>query len=510
MKMTPGRRALDKIFRRRDRYEIPDWQRTKVWDLRKKQGLIDSVLRGWKLPKFYFVKLGEDEYEVVDGQQRLTAIFDFFSNDLPLAPDTIKEFGGPLYSDLKPKISDTFDDFEIEFDEIEGAEDQELKAFFQRLQQGLPLTSSERLNAVHSKMRDFCRRTAVHPFVKDRISVPDTRYAHFDIVAKAAAIEVEGLDAGLRFDDLKDVFESQKNFSSTSAVAKRLQAALDFLGRSFPQKADFLKSRTIVQSLITLTCRLVESKNTTGRELELRGFFERFAAGLASQVELGHGATDDDSLTFQHSVNANVKGGVRSRHEVLIRKLFLLAPKLAEVFDSSVVGQAGLKARVQLSGDSVVTMVTTMNSVHASKHGEDLFKTTNKTAQALARLGRPITTLDEYKRFIDDLYFLFWEGTGSRLQNKPASFSDVNDLRTYLRHDVAHGKAGRVRAKNKKLGAAFAKYAGSGTPETFAPEKFVAVQAALLGAIEQDLRTLVSGTQPNKSVQLTGGAAARG
>jgi uncharacterized protein with ParB-like and HNH nuclease domain len=69
--MTPGRQALDKIYKRRDRYEIPDWQREDVWDQRKKQQLIDSILRGWKLPKFYFVKTSEDEYEVVDGQQRL-------------------------------------------------------------------------------------------------------------------------------------------------------------------------------------------------------------------------------------------------------------------------------------------------------------------------------------------------------------------------------------------------------------------------------------------------------
>jgi hypothetical protein len=32
MRMTPGRRALDKVYKRRDRYEIPDWQRERVWD----------------------------------------------------------------------------------------------------------------------------------------------------------------------------------------------------------------------------------------------------------------------------------------------------------------------------------------------------------------------------------------------------------------------------------------------------------------------------------------------
>src|SRR4051812_39603622 len=103
MDMNAGRRALDKIYKRRDRYEIPEWQREEVWDLPRKQQLIDSVLRGWKLPKFYFVKLDDEEYEVVDGQQRLSAIYEFFANELPLSEETAARFGGPFYKDLKQK-----------------------------------------------------------------------------------------------------------------------------------------------------------------------------------------------------------------------------------------------------------------------------------------------------------------------------------------------------------------------------------------------------------------------
>src|SRR5712692_5680603 len=169
MRMTAGRRALDKIYKRRDRYEIPDWQREDVWDLGKKQLLIDTVLRGWKLPKFYFVKAADDEYEVLDGQQRLQAVYEFFSNELPLAHESAEEFGGPYYNDLPQRLSDAFDDFEIEYDEIEEASEQELKDFFQRLQAGLPLTSSEKLNAVHSKLRDFCRKTAEHTFFETKV-----------------------------------------------------------------------------------------------------------------------------------------------------------------------------------------------------------------------------------------------------------------------------------------------------------------------------------------------------
>src|SRR5216683_5234633 len=178
MKMTSERRAIDKVFRRRDRYDIPDWQREEVWDTGKKQRLIDSILRDWKLPKFYFVKTSDDEYEVVDGQQRLSAIFEFCSNELSLNSESATKFGGSFYQDLPQKVADSFDDFEIEYDVIEGATDEELKEFFQRLQAGLPLTSSEKLNALHSKLRDYCRAISRHSFFKDTVAIPDTRYSH--------------------------------------------------------------------------------------------------------------------------------------------------------------------------------------------------------------------------------------------------------------------------------------------------------------------------------------------
>ncbi len=94
MKITPGQKAIDKMFRRRDRYEIPDWQRDKVWDNGKKQRLINTILRGWRLPKFYFVKVDDDEFEVVDGQQRLNAIFSFYDNELSLDAEVATLFGG--------------------------------------------------------------------------------------------------------------------------------------------------------------------------------------------------------------------------------------------------------------------------------------------------------------------------------------------------------------------------------------------------------------------------------
>jgi hypothetical protein len=490
--MVSEKRAIDKIFRRRDRYDIPDWQRQEVWNREKKQWLIDSILRGWKLPKFYFIESTNDNYLVEDGQQRLNAIWEFFSNELPLSVESAKQFGGQFYRELPRKIADGFDDFEIIYDIISGATDEELKEFFQRLQGGMPLTSSEKLNAVPGKLTDYCRSMARHDFFHKTIAIPNTRYAHFDIMAKVATIEVEGLDAGLRLDDIRRVFLSQKSFASSSAIGKRIKKALDFLHKAFNHKGASLRTRTIVQSLVTLTCKLVATGRSDGYEPKLRRFFESFMTELAEQVEMGQSATDTDYVMFQRSVSANVKGGAKTRQEILLRKLFRIAPDIAEIFDSSTIAESGVSGRVASLGDSIANLIAQINGKYAAKIGEDLFKATNTTAQAMLRIRKPVKNLAEYKSFIDDLYFLFHESVGTRLDKaRPSSFTHVNDLRTDIRHDVDHGDAGKVRAKRRKAGSTFAIYAGNGTPATLEPAKFPLVQSNLMGAIEGELRNIL-------------------
>ena len=494
MKMTSEKRAVDKIFKRRNRYEIPDWQREgDLWDAAKKQALMDSILRGWKLPKFYFVKTSPDQYLVEDGQQRLLAIYEFCDNELPLSAATAKEFGGRFYKELPQLVADSIDDFELDYDVIDGATDKELKEFFQRLQAGLPLTSSEKLNAVHGKLRDFARSISRDSFFADTIAITDTRYSHFDIAAKVLSIEIEGLETGLRFEDIKNIFESSSNFSPSSAVAKRVRAALVFLQSAFKGQGTSLRTRTVVQSLITLACKLVQTSRSAGHEKKILKFFTTFTEELGKQIELGQSATDSDYLLFQRSVNANVKGGAKIRHQVLLRKLFTLAPELAEVFDPSIVAESGVSGRITGLGDSISSLIDQVNKKYAASNGEDLFKATGKTAQAQIKLRKAITNLEDYKAFIDNLYFLFRESVGSRLQNGwPASFADVNDLRTDLRHDVDHGEAAKVRSKRRKFGKIFARYAGSASPETIEPLRMPLLQANLLAAIEGDLRALLA------------------
>lgn len=60
----------------------PDFQRGEVWSKYKKKLLIDSIFREWHVPPIHVVLLSDGTSEVLDGQQRLTAIACFGESGL--------------------------------------------------------------------------------------------------------------------------------------------------------------------------------------------------------------------------------------------------------------------------------------------------------------------------------------------------------------------------------------------------------------------------------------------
>lgn len=493
MKMTSKSRALDKIYKRRDRYDIPDWQRQEVWSDSKKQNLIDTILRGWKLPKFYFLLVDADPetFEVVDGQQRLMAIFEFFDDNLELPKALTKLYGGPTYSELLDPVQDRFDDYEIQYDQIDDTSEKDVKEYFQRLQAGLPLTSSEKLNSVHSRFRDFCVSQAKHTFFKDKTTVSDKRFGHFDILAKCAAIEVDGLEVGLRYDDLHAVFISQGSFSPNSTVARLVRSALGYLNTAFASRNAKLRNRTIVQSLITLAVSIVGTRKEKGTEKRFAAFFDAFMNELSKQVQLGHSATDPDYIDFQKTVSANIRTGPKTRQQILARKLFLYDSTFMNLFEPTQVLESGLSQGIQANAVHIANLIELINTKYSAVNGKDLFKMTNKTTKAIRSLGSVVDNENSYKGFIDGLYFTFWEGTGQRLAGlEPMSFKDINSLRTLEHHDVDHGKGKKIKAKSKQLSQTFRKYGGAASPVSLGPEQFAIMQMKLYIGLIKDLQHL--------------------
>src|SRR5689334_11869950 len=88
----------------------PDFQRPSVWSTPQKQLLVDTILRDYDVPKLYWRKIGTkpDKYDVVDGQQRLRAIWDFFDGSFKLPKDSESidnlAIAGCRYEDLPDEL----------------------------------------------------------------------------------------------------------------------------------------------------------------------------------------------------------------------------------------------------------------------------------------------------------------------------------------------------------------------------------------------------------------------
>lgn len=83
----------------------PFYQRRLRWDQIKQSQLIESFLINIPVPPIILYETDYNRYEVIDGQQRITAIDNFYANKLKLTGLTIwEELEGRTYSELPHKI----------------------------------------------------------------------------------------------------------------------------------------------------------------------------------------------------------------------------------------------------------------------------------------------------------------------------------------------------------------------------------------------------------------------
>lgn len=129
-----------------------DFQREDVWNNERKAELIESVLMGLPLPIFYF---NQDKYGrliVIDGRQRLTALFDFMNDKFALMKlKVLSEENKKKFSDLTPLLQSRIEDYQIQAHVIMPPTPDRLKFdIFDRVNRGgMQLNKQEIRNALY-------------------------------------------------------------------------------------------------------------------------------------------------------------------------------------------------------------------------------------------------------------------------------------------------------------------------------------------------------------------------
>lgn len=126
----------------------PEYQRNYIYaDGKRDVAVIDSLLKGYPLGLLYFVKVGEDKYEILDGQQRVTSFGRFITDKFAIKDEHgMEQYFDGLAKNLQDKILDS----QLTIYICEG-EESEIKQWFKTINiVGVPLNNQELLNAIYS------------------------------------------------------------------------------------------------------------------------------------------------------------------------------------------------------------------------------------------------------------------------------------------------------------------------------------------------------------------------
>jgi hypothetical protein len=252
-----------RLGKEQTRITFPEYQREKkLWSDEAKAYLIDSILKDIDIPKLYFNLNDKKEYEVVDGQQRLWAIWEYLNDKYACSVSgNMKKF-----SDLTVTEKEKIENYTLQITVFEDAKDDFLREHFVRLQLGLPLVTGERLNALSGQMKDFVFGELVkHDFIKS-LGIPKRRFAKQTLCAQICINSFGRKRIGAfkrtRWEDLRDFFQEYEHphgidlelFEERTGAIPNL---LDQLWRCFGERTTQLTNRSYILSIYLLFEELV-------------------------------------------------------------------------------------------------------------------------------------------------------------------------------------------------------------------------------------------------------------
>lgn len=332
------------VFRMRDRIKMdPVYQRQSgVWNREKRQLLIDTMINGFDVPKLYLHKFQapeEDngasyEFALIDGKQRVQTIFDFIENrftlddDFKYMLDQRINLSGLTYRELAqdfPEIKADFDSYTLDMITIETDEIELIEDLFSRLNEAVPLNAPEKRNAKPGPLPSFVRTLSSHRFFVEKLPFTNSRYRHFDLIAKMLLFVSRASVADTKKAYL-DRFFAQHAESTSADVQHFLDKTtliLDAMTATFTDNDPLLKSVGMVSLYFLLFERAVDSARTTILSRAEFAKFDDMRAQNRIDAEKEISAANYELLEFDRFTQSpNDGNALRYRLAVIDKQIF--------------------------------------------------------------------------------------------------------------------------------------------------------------------------------------------
>lgn len=225
----------------------PEFQRESVWPRAAKAYLIDTILNERPIPLFFLQRTtsaqsGRPEYAVIDGQQRLRAIFEFLDGRLRLSESKedscAKQWQGKRYSALPPEMQQRILNYDLVIQELSGYSDADIRDIFARMNKYVVRLSKQELRHAkkEGKFKEFVERLAKWPFWKNNRVFSDSQLRRMraaEFAAELVILLIEGpQDKKIAIDLYYLRFKD--SFSEGQAVEARLKIYLQWIHDALP------------------------------------------------------------------------------------------------------------------------------------------------------------------------------------------------------------------------------------------------------------------------------------
>lgn len=324
----------------------PEYQRSGgVWTKQKKQLLIDSIINDYDIPKLYFHKLNSlptqsypFEYSVIDGRQRLEAIWDFIEGKFTLADDIDYQkdesinLGGLGYNDLAqsfPRVRIKFDSFVLPIITVETEDVDLIEDMFSRLNEAVPLNAAEKRNAIGGDMVQQIRETSMHDFFANKVSFSNHRAQHKEIAGRFLLLETHLLVDNKVSDTKREFLDrlardyKEGNLAFVKHVGEVVKLNLSEMSKVFLPSDPILRAQGIMAVYYLLFRGAVETKQLGNLTREkIIGFREMLSSNkLLAEEDFTN--SDYELLEFDRlsQQGTNDSSSIRTRYKTLAKHL---------------------------------------------------------------------------------------------------------------------------------------------------------------------------------------------
>jgi hypothetical protein len=213
----------------------PDFQRRLVWSNKDKCKFIETVLLGYPFPEIYLaagevdVDTGEAKELLVDGQQRITTLYQYFinSNELKLPPKINK------YNDLSDGEKEAFLQYEVVVRDLGKVDLELIREVFLRINETrYSLNAMEINNARYEgEYKDFAEKIAQKPFFDIHRVFSSTEIRRMQDTRYALSIVTTILSTySNRDSELEEyLMHYNDNFSNKREIEREVDSVLNYI-----------------------------------------------------------------------------------------------------------------------------------------------------------------------------------------------------------------------------------------------------------------------------------------